>query len=298
MKVYFYSPVKAVLEVNGQRFFISKNIKAAEFDSDAVFSIFAYGFKPCRASFLYAELNKNVAIIELYKGFLIVPVLKKDFSDKEVNFEKTASLYGSQYSFTVKNTDKMYLTARGYRVEKTLALDILPKEIIVTPLKNHIAVEVKNKITRLIVFSANDLSVKLNVAAGKIFLSDTIVTERLFIGADEYVLSEQYSLSPFKKIKNYLDRKKTKTDNELIDGLMFFETLNYGGDVSVFLSDELKEKNEALKNFIPPFKIILPPIEEEYPDTFTLIGDTVKYARLKFDCGRISDIDIDEIPQN
>lgn len=77
MKVYFYSPVKAVLEVNGQRFFISKNIKAAEFDSDAVFSIFAYGFKPCRASFLYAELNKNVAIIELYKGFLIVPVLKK-----------------------------------------------------------------------------------------------------------------------------------------------------------------------------------------------------------------------------
>ncbi|HBK02720.1 MAG TPA: hypothetical protein DDY77_06815, partial [Clostridiales bacterium] len=78
---------------------------------------------------------------------------------------------------------------------------------------------------------------------------------------------------------------------------MFFETFNYGGDVSMFLSDELKEKQEALKSFIPPFKIILPPIEKEYPDTFTLIGESVKYAKLKFDCGQIVDIDVDETPQ-
>ncbi|HBK02499.1 MAG TPA: hypothetical protein DDY77_05685, partial [Clostridiales bacterium] len=147
MKVYFYSPVKAILEVNGERTTIGKNVKAAEFDSDTVFKIFALGFKPCRASFFYTELNKNVAIINLYKGFLVIPVLKTDFDGREVNFEKSVSLYGSQYYFSIVCKDKPYLTARGYRAEKTLALDILPKEVIVTPLRNHIAVEIKNKIT-------------------------------------------------------------------------------------------------------------------------------------------------------
>lgn len=298
MKIYFYSPVKCVVRTDEGIFSTGKNITEKEIRSDEVVSVYPCVGQKCMFCLEYPQINENAAMTNFYDGLLFVPVIKpKPSCGYEILYEKTLSVYGTQYFVSVVADTNVKVTIKGYRSLKEVVCPFVPTEVETAVLKNAIAVQLKADVTKLVVFALPSLEVLLETTAKKIYLSDTIVTEKIFYGAFEYVCSVQYFLSPFSVIKRYLDKKGKPRNNRLIAGLGFFEVLNYGGDASEFLSDELRDKKEALKDFIPAWKYIVPPIKREYPTTFCLLGKTPTYAKLTFENDKITDIDVNDTPQ-
>ena len=298
MKIYFYSPVKTLISTRGENFAIGKNIVQKNIPADEIIAVKPYGGQNCTFCLNHPQVNVNAALTIFYDGLLFIPVVKPVIPDEyKVIYEKTLNIFGSQYYFSVVSDKTVKLVVKGYRTQKEVICPFVPDETEITVLKNALAVQLKASVTKLVVFSLSSLEVLLDVSAKKVYLSDTIVIEKNFFGAFEYVYSVQYSLSPFSVIKKYLDKKGKARDNRLIAGLAFFETLNYGGDTDEFLSDDLTAKKDALKNFIPAWKYIIPPVKKDYPSTFCLLGKKPIYAKLTFENDKITDIDVNDTPQ-
>lgn len=297
MKLYFYSPVRAIVSTTKSRLTIGKNVTTADVEPDETLTIFPFGFKSSTVCLAHPEINENAAIIDVYDGFLVTPVLKpKALTTRKTYFEKQISVYGARYLVSVKAKNEVSVRIEGYDSRAEAVCEFEPSDVTVTVVKNSVVILLKGEASKLFVFETPSLKLALELKAKKITVSDTtVVAEKVLRGGYEYVRSVQYSLSPVKKANSYLDKSGNHRDNELIRALCFFEALNYGGDATEYLASSLKEKIEQLKAFIPAWKILLPPFKESNK-TFCLVGKQAFYAKPSFQNGLICDIDVGDEP--
>ena len=299
MKFYLFSPLKALLTVNGEpKATIGKNLTA--FSAENVFLCVTpvKGFAQCRAYSENADFDENFLRFSLLDGTLLIPeflpALKRQ---KRTLCSTTVTSFGYEFNISAVTDVFTKLQILGYRERLESTLSFEPQSVSAVKRGDMLVVFSHGRVKNVSVFTVNPLKRIFSADCASYSLEEDLSLEFLTRGVALYKRSEHYS---FKNGFHLLgsdvryDRHLSVLPSPLLKATAFFELMSLGGDLSPFLSVGLRSRAEQIAEFAGKFRfaLSLSVLGEKY--LFALVGDKVKYARVFVENGLICDVDIDE----
>lgn len=300
MKCYFFSPLKAILLKDGAIVCgLSKNLKVLTCEEGACFSIIAPpDFAP--ASFIAGDrfFDNNISRYPFYDGELFIPKFVPTIKHKkELLCSTKLSNFGYEFIVNAHIDGFLKLSVQGWRESAEVFLSVKPTSLTAEKRGEFLIVCAHGELENVSVFSTNPLVCLLNTVCQSYEIGETLSVTKYSRGAMLYRKREHYSL---KRELSYLgadvafDKKITAIGEPLLKSAAFFELLSLKGDITPFLSPTLKEKAKAIEEFAGDFEYAIPPFSSEYPETFALVGKSIKFAKVFIENGKIADVDVSE----
>ena len=245
--------------------------------------------------------TKNVKIIDLYGGFLIIPSFsRKVDADFKMIGRKTFpfSQAVSVICYSQGGIKLCVCKENDFFIEP---IPFLPSDIrfetCVSNGNEYLAVICISNKTEILVFNVKskiNLAFK-NLCDGYSLVGNTITTLEHRPSVLGHSLSSTWLFEDKVTLKNYTISRSKQVFSlpEKLLPIAFFEELLIDGNVEEFLSPELKPRANELKEFLGDFKRVLPPPHFKDDDLVTLLyADKVEYARIDTNGGLISNLTI------
>ena len=302
MKYYFFSPIKAALYINGKPLSrLGKNVLCFESDQPLSIEIRSFSeFEPCLADPFDRSFDRNIERFPFFDGELFLPKFRYACKQKIEPIAETAvSVFGAEYRVYAHIDGFFKLSVSGYRDYLTVPLLIKPTTVAAQKHGEFLIVDAADRLRQVFVFSLNPLKCLFNSVCDEFALSDYLIVSKIKRGACEYICREHYgfdggfSLFGRDVIAN---RSAAELKSEAAFSLSFLERAIWGGDVAPFLSANLRNDAEKIAGFIGKASFVIPPCKIEHPSTFVLVGDSIKYASIFVENGKITDVDIRDDP--
>ena len=302
MKFYFFSPINAELIADGAPVgSANKNVLCYSAEKRTFFELVSSpDFEVCRAISSDQSFDCGFSRYPFYDGeLLIAKFLQKARAEISFVSQTQLSVYGAEYRVNAYIDGFCRLCVEGYRDRVTVTLPITPKKIKAEKYGEYLIVEAVGRISHVCVFSTNPLRCLLSTTGDGVDVGETLTVTKLRRGVCDYILREHYALrEEFPLLGKDLTAEKPlyKLKNKQLKALAFLETAGFCGDIAPFLDGKVRASADKITQFIGEFSYALPPLIEDYPETFSLIGKTLRYAKLSFEGENISDIDVRDQP--
>ena len=297
MKYYFYSGFSSKL-CQGSSYLgdITKNIKTIE-SENAFFTIFnSEGFMP---SYIIDDYAINGKLYTFYYGKLFIPTLNEAIKPYKLIDEKTVAINGAEVyaKLYIDGTRKLdfFILNKSY----TAPVPIEATKINIVNCGNSILFEACGSIKHIILFSCINFKVIFSSTCISYEVKDTLTVTKAFIGTAKFLYNEHYRVEDKVTLlgKNLIVNDCGNLDIPLIKKLYFLQLVKLYGDYQHFLSKNIVDKAEAIKDFVGNFLYLIPPIEEDYPSLIAAVyHDKVKYIDITLENGLIEDISIENSP--
>ncbi len=303
MYLYFLSTLPCAVKYNGE--YVGR--------ASENYSVFPnkkgfYEFIPLTPSydetcFLWDEKllddNKNIKIIDLYGGFLIIPSFcKRAFADfKELFFKvEQAGDFQAEIRVYIENGVKISLKCGKEKI--TEGVPFLPSALNLEKAyfngKAYILAFLSDKKTAAYGFELSDDGIKTifkRPCDGYDAHSDKVVLTETKNDILKHTVTTYWNFSDGVKIEKAEIRRKREPYSlpEKLLPYAFFEELKLGRTPTDFLAPRLRPRAEDLKAFAGNFVSVLPPPHFKPSDYVTLLyEDKAEYARLNV-TGRLID---------
>ena len=304
---YFLCFVPCAVKLNG-RFIGTASENYSVLDADDGFVEFV-PLSPLRSPVCMMlsktpKSERNVKIIDLYGGFLIMPVFpRRLFSDFKLLGVKDFDTRYGRARLTCYAENGVRLIAETQNAMSVENIPFYPDDVrfgfmqggsttyalaILSSLKTAIiAYEIGREIKCVFKQIVDGYELNGNVLTVFVRKKDVmkhVVTEKWKF-ADRLMHGERV-VTP---------RRKLYAINEKLVPYAFFEEIAAGGDVSAFLTPRLKPRADELKDFLGDFTAVLPPPHFRPQNEITLLyKDKVEYAVTELNSGLIDRVSLDE----
>ena len=302
MKYYFFSPIRSALFADGApTAVLDNNLFFFETDSKVNFEIRSFcDFELCRALSCAPEFDENIKRYSFYGGEMLIPDFKRKLRRNiALLFEKRTSVFGAEYVVNAHIDGFFKLSVQGCRDCVTVPIRIEPKGLEVFKHDSFIVVEAKDRLKNVFVFGTEPLKLLSSIVCDDYALSDVLSITKRKRGVSEYIVREHYGFSGgFSLLGKDLISKKPANfiKNRLLNSQFFLEIAIFGGDITPFLGANIRNEAKKIAEFIGGASHVFPPCEKDRPETFSILGDSVKYAKIFYENDKIIDIDIRNTP--
>lgn len=299
MNAYIYCNSNALAIVDGTKFYLTAHNVAQICDADFIEFFFDHTKDSAFVDLNRLEFSKNVKILEIYDGILIIPTPKFIFSSSpQILFEKQLDFFSERLHLCVLVGSEPKLKFSGYYKSLEISLSEIPQSLEVFPHKElpFIACVLKGKKTSVVTFDVSTFSCVFQKRCDTAQISDSITLTTMHDDLLKHKTVDVWKVgSPFELQSRTVTRQVTQLKDELLV-YAFLEELKIGGDYSAFLSAEIKEKASLLPEFLQDYLIVLPPINIHFPNTLALVYENkVKYLTVK--CEKtIDDVSLENYP--
>ena len=305
MYCYFLCDTPCAIKSNGEFVGVaSKNLTFIECDNAFI------EFIPINDSFekthiLFDKSNpistKSVQLIDLYGGFLFIPkFFRRVDGDFKMIGRKTFSLdklvtvtcyCQGGIKLCISKEDDFFIES----------LPFIPNDVRFETCSSngnlYLAIICISDKTEILVFNVTGkiALVFKNLCDGYSFDKNTLTTLESKRDTLRHSVTSTWLFSDTVTLKGYTitRQKQSYALPEKLLPIAFFEELLIDGDVSDFLSPELKPRASELKEFFGDFKRVLPPPHFKEDDLVTLLyEDKVDYARITTLGGLITNLTI------
>lgn len=297
MNVCLFSPVGAIVKIDGNAHFITK-YNPMSFSTDRSFIEFLpQGYEPSFCFTSEREYSNNMRIIELYDGFLYIPRLKRkrDEPYKRI-FMKTQSYYGEQICFKVVTDGGIKLTALSSMSENATELPFVPTDIQIVPHSDFpvVMVILKGKKNVAVAFKLPELEIVFKTVGDEIELGEYVTVKNSYCDIAGHTVTDFWKTGlPFKSEGRKITYRNKRFSDEIIP-YAFLEEVAIKGDYRAFLSAELKERAELIPEFLGKTDYFVPPFCTSMNSRIILVCDRkAKYLSVKLVDGLISDINLE-----
>lgn len=300
MDIYFYSPIKALLSSNQ---FVPTTIEQNPLYHNGTKGFYArydYGLK-YEPSIVYFDdkFYKNIAIIDLYKGFLVLPKLVKTYNLPYKIIDKQSIVCAQIECFvTCYQQGGAYLKIDGYNQSTTLELPFVPNKIELYNLGSNVfIIKAINKLCFFAIINGYDTSVLLSDLCDGVSTDNQLVTTKIYKGIAKHVKTTVYGFDGGFYVDNESFKSEYKTSPlDAVLPLAFLEEVRLCVDYRHFLCDELLKDSNLIGEFLGKFNLFLPPLLKEHSDNFLLINDTCRFVKIKAQNGKITDVCLEDFP--
>lgn len=243
--------------------------------------------------------NKNIKIIDLYGGFLIIPSFsKRAFADFKELFFKTEEVGDFQAEIQVYIENGVKISLRCGKNRITESVPFLPSALNLEKAyfckKAYILAFLSDKKTAAFGFELSEKGIKTvfkRPCDGYTAENDKVILTETKNDILKHIVMTYWSFSDGVKIEKAEIRRK-KEPYSLPERLLpyaFFEELKLGKTPTDFLTPKLRPRADDLKAFAGDFISVLPPPHFKPKDFVTLLYENkAEYARLDIS-GRLVD---------
>ena len=303
MLYYFLCATPCAIKLNGEyKGIANQNFSFLDFDAGFL------EFVPLDQTFYEVSVFldgtnhttiQNCKLIDLYGGFLIIPKFSKKLCADFKLIQKNAFQLSSKISVSCYNHGGVKLFLSN---EHDFFIDSIP----FTPEKvkfetcaykgnEYIVAVCMAKKSLILGYRVNGKisQVFKNLCDGYGFENNTITTLENKADLLCHSISSKWAFEESVRLVNFIISTKRSPFSlpEKLIPYAFFEEILIGGDATVFLTPNLKEKATNLKEFLGDFKKVLPPPHFKSDDLITLLyDDKVEYAKIELLGGLISNI--------
>lgn len=297
MKYYFFSPLQAKLCSGGEYLGdITQNIKTIESSSQA-FSIFnGEDYAP---SYLIDGFPVNGKLYNFYYGKLFIPNLTETVKPYKQLDEKSVVVNGIEVyaKLYIDGTRKLdiCLLNKNY----TVAIPINAARIEIINCGNSVLFEALGTIKYIVLLSTISFQIIFSSACVYYEIKNTLSLTKAYVGTAKYLYTEHYKVEDKVTLlgKNLIVKEQKNLDIPIIKKINFLQLVKLYGDYHQFLSPNIKDKTDAIKEFLGEFLYLIPPIEQDFPETIAAIyQDKVKYVDVTLENGLVEDISIENSP--
>lgn len=301
MNTYIYCNSNALAKVDNTINYITARNVAFVQNAQFIEFLFEHTSDNSFIDITHPKINKNIKLIDIYDGLLIIPSPKTLLrTNPKILFEKTLSFMGEQLHFSVITNSEIKLRISGYYKTLEIPLNDVPTSLDIYPHNElpFVVSVMKGKKTSVVAFDIKTFSCVFQKQCDSIEINDYIKLTTNHDNIIKHTTIDRWKVgSPF----SLYDRQVSHGINFINSQLVcyaFLEEIRLGGDYSRFLSENLKEKASLIPEFLQDFKIVLPPINQNFPNTITLVYENkVKYLIIKHD-DLINDICLESYPIN
>lgn len=243
--------------------------------------------------------NKNIKIIDLYGGFLIIPSFsRRAFTDFKELFFRAEIIGEFQAEIQVYIENGVKISVRSGKYKTTEGVPFLPSALNLEKAylggKAYILAFLSDKKTAAYGFEISEKGIRTvfkRPCDGYTAENDKVVLTETKNDILKHTVTTYWSFSDGVKIEKAEIRRK-KEPYSLPEKLLpyaFFEELKLGKTPTDFLAPKLRPRAEDLKAFAGNFVSVLPPPHFKPKDYVTLLyEDKAEYARLNVS-GRLID---------
>lgn len=286
MKTYFYSEISCYLKINGSyEGIVSKNYSYLNlsFGDFVEFIPISNAYLPCYQIFNDELFN----CFKFYDGYLIIPkFIKLRTLPYKITFQKT---YYDKYTITVLTDGNVKFYLNG-PITATEELPFLPSTVELYPSNNFIYLIFKGDKIAIFVYSLK------GVLSFKNVVNDYTINDNLIVTIKDEKFTPLIYTFTYAESEPFTLINATLLNDCILDKFIpyvFLTNLWSGVSVKDFLSSELKERENDLKDFIGDFSLILPPLTNDYNKILCLHNDTIKHLTFIISNGKITNFFID-----
>ncbi len=243
--------------------------------------------------------NKNIKIIDLYGGFLIIPSFsRRAFTDFKELFFKTIEIGEIQVEIQVYIENGVKLSVKCGKYKITEGVPFVPTALNLEKAhlngKVYVLAFLSDKKTAAFGFELSEKGIKVifkRPCDGYVAENDRVILTEAKSDILKHIVTTYWIFSDGVKIeKAEISRKREPYSlPERLLPYAFFEELKLGRTPIDFLAPKLRPRAEDLKAFAGNFVSILPPPHFKPKDFVTLLyDDKAEYARLNIS-GRLID---------
>jgi|GEM_PF-3044796 len=294
MKYYFYSPVRGAIFSGGRALgYIFQNVCTVDDVSDNIFTIRIKGFQPCTVSRSFSE---NVKEFDFYFGKLFIPELKPTFSPYEFLEEKRGVFGNNEVIARLFREGSTKIEVSFYRTSAIFSLPFAAEKFDMKDCGNSILFETGNRIKHISLLSLKTFRRIFSSSCVDYRINDGLYVDKLVFCPSAHIYSCKYEITDKASlVATSLNRlEEFFCPSDLFMCYAFLLQIKYDGEYPKYLSPALAGKADVIKKFFGEIEYVLPPVEREYPTTFTIIGkNKVSYVDFSVEDGKICDVNVE-----
>lgn len=301
MNIYIFSPCDQIIKIANESYYLTKNnvVLLKDFCKNQLLELIPKNdFLPCY--FLKSEKNyyKNLRLIDLYDGFLIIPKLIRERNlPRETLFFKTQGYYGREFNIAVSTDGGIKLIISGDYYHEEIELLFKPEKVNLIPCDNapYLFISLEKDKKHLVCVKLPDIKILFNSLCDEYNLSSELSITTRYNDVSRHECIDLWKIGdPFLHIGRKINSKNSDYPTEVIP-YAFLQEIALCGDYSHFLSDELKEKANLLPSFIGNFDYIIPPFLAHKKDKIGLVFKSdIKFISFSINQNKIHDLSIDD----
>ncbi len=301
MNIYIFSPCDLIIKIGNESYYLTKNntLLLKDFCKNQLLELIPKNdFLPCY--FLKNEkyYYKNLRLIDLYDGFLIIPKLIKERNlPRETLFFKTQSYFGRQFNIAVSTDGGIKLIISGDYYHEEIELLFKPEKVNLIPCDNapYLFISLEKDKKHLVCIKLPEIKILFNSLCDEFTLSNELSVTTRYNDISKHECMDLWKIGePFTHLGRKIDSKVLDYKKEVLP-YAFLQELTLCGDYSRFLSDELKEKANLLPSFIGKFDYIIPPFLTHKEDKIGLVTKNgIKFISFSISQNKIYDLTIDD----